>query len=548
LHCGRPLSATVPVFLALACSSGTPGPPERNPSETPPPTPTVSKLGSVDFPVSCNDKAQAAVENGVVLVQHMTFNRAADAFRTALKDDPQCGMAYWGLAMAQIHPLWAGTVTEDQIEQGRAWLDKAEAGTSLTPREQGYVDAVAAFYEGEKPRPERLSAFADGFEKLSAANPDDLEALAFYAVALLSTASPDDKTFAIQEKAGAIAQGILDKVPNHPGGHHYLIHAYDNPLLAEKALAVARNYGKIAPDNAHALHMPSHIFTRLGYWPESVEWNLKSAAAALKVPAPGNATSGHYLHAQDYLEYAYLQMAMDDKAAEVRDKTTALRMPIAVNPAVAYSLSCAPARYALERNAWKAASRIEPRIPAGFPWDNFPAWEAPTYFARGIGAARSNDQEAAAAAIERLKQLERKTEPPYWKTQVQIRRVSVEAWTLYAAERKEAALERIAEAARMEAATDKSPMTPGEVLPAQELYGDMLLMEGRPEKAEVQYEAVLARSPNRFRALYGAGMAAEKADLTDEATEYYSRLLEITEGAAAKRPELAHAAEFVGKQ
>lgn len=511
-----------------------------------PAKPSVQPGEVVNFPTSCGESARRLMPKAVTLLHNMAYDRSRAAFSEIARLDPDCAMAYWGMAMTDIHPIWPVPPTNEMFEQGKRWIEKAESMSSeVTDREKAYIDATARYFEGSD-KQDRLARLSKGYAGLAERFPDDLNATAFHALTLLATADPKDKTYRIQKEAGAIARSVLERSPNHPGALHYLIHAYDVPALAPQALEVARRYSKVAPDNAHALHMPSHIFTRLGHWDDSIALNIRSAAAARKYQA-GDTTPSNFLHPTDYLTYAYLQEAKDEKARQEVDIVNALKMPVQVSPATAYALAAEPARYHLERGDWKGASAIEVRHLEGYPWDKVPAWEAITYFARGLGAARSGDVRGARAAVSSLEKLEGEVEDPYWKEQVAIQRTSVEAWAAYESGEKRKGLALMRKAAGTAAETEKSPVTPGAVLPAQELFGDMLLASGRAEEALAQYTAVLERSPNRYRSLYGAGHAAERMGDEARAKEYYTRLLDLTKGSGSDREELAHARDFLGK-
>ncbi|HMB94057.1 MAG TPA: hypothetical protein VKP65_24625, partial [Rhodothermales bacterium] len=319
------------------------------------------QLGSVNLPVSCNEDAQPLLKKGLALLHHMTYDGAAQAFAAATEADPQCGMGYWGEALTFIHPLWSDPPTETNFEKGQSLIDSAKR-LELSEKEMAYLSAVEAYYAAGWSRNEsdNLAQFDQAWQTVYQQYPDDLEAAAFYALAHIATAHPSDKTFARQKQAGAIAEQVLAQAPDHPGAHHYIIHAYDNPPLAAQALDVARHYGEVAPAIPHALHMPTHIFTRLGLWDESIAWNKRSATAALNHPM-GEAISLHYLHALDYLAYAYLQRGEDQKAQAVMDKLMALEGPFLVEVATPYTLAALPARLALERQQWANAAALEPR-------------------------------------------------------------------------------------------------------------------------------------------------------------------------------------------
>lgn len=505
------------------------------------------RIGTVRFPVACNEAASRHVKRGLALMHHMTYEDARAAFAAAIKEDPNCVMGYWGQAMTYIHPLWSDPPSEEDFQKGQALVNKAKALVPKTKREQAYLDAVDAYYAVGKGSDEKenLASFEKAWEKVHQQFPDDLEAACLYALAHMATADPADKTYVKQKRAGAIAEKVLTQEPDHPGAHHYTIHAYDYPELAEKALPVARSYGKIAPEIPHALHMPTHIFTRLGYWEESIAMNKRSAAAALKHPVDG-AISLHYLHALDYLAYAYLQRGEDQKAMEVLEQLNELEGPFQVHIVTSYPFSAIPARIALERQEWADAASLEPNIPENYPWGGFSAMEAIMHFARALGAARSDNEIEANKALEKLEDLRKQAAEtsPYWATQIEIQRLSAMAWLKYQEGNKKEALKMMRKAANLEALTEKHPITPGEVLPARELLADMLLDLGRYQEALTEYETSLERSPNRFNSLYGAGRSAELAGDKKKAADYYQKLLETTAD-DTKREQVQQAKRFL---
>ncbi len=514
----------------------------------------AAALGTVHFPVSCTPESSQQMERGLALLHNMMYEDASLAFTTAGEADPECGMAYWGRAMTLIHPLWSEPPSEEKLAEGRALIAEARSRGQKTDREQAYIAALASYYEADAPsgnEAPRLRAFAEGWERARAQFPDDPEVAAFTALAMIATSSPGDKTYARQQQAGAIVEELLERIPDHPGAHHYIIHAYDYPPLAKRALEVARSYGNLAPEVAHPLHMPTHIFTRLGLWQESIDWNTRSAEAAWQIHTR-EVGSLHHLHALDYLAYAYLQQARDQKAHEVLEQLRGVEGEIGAFPGSAYPLAAVPARYAVERQEWRAAANLEARVPSTFAWDRFPQFEAITHFARALGAARSGDPQAGRNALDTLAALGAKlpaTGPgAYWAQQVAIQSKAALAWVLYAEGKQAAAIATMREAAAMEAATEKHPVTPGEVLPASELLGDMLMVVGQPAKALAAYRTALERSPGRFNSLYGAGRAAEESGDRVTATTYYRQLLEITAGADSDRPALRHAKAFVESQ
>ena len=507
-----------------------------------------SKVGSVEFPVSCNDVARPHIDQGLALLHHMTYEDALESFAAASKAQPDCAMSYWGQAMTYIHPLWSDPPSDANFARGRELVSEAKARGDKTARELAYIAAVDAYYAVDRSGPEsrNLIAWNQGWHNVHQQYPDDPEAALFYALSQIATADPGDKAFSQQARAGALAEQILAQHPDHPGAHHYVIHAYDYPPLAEHALAVARQYGNVAPEVPHALHMPSHIFTRLGLWPESISWNTRSAAAARAHSQPG-IISNHYLHAFDYLVYAYLQRAQDQKARAIVEQMKPLKGPFNQQIASPYSLAGGPARMALERQDWIAAMKLEPRVPDGYPWDKAPAMEAITHFARALGAARMADKTVANAALARLEVLRdaaAKTSP-YWAKQVEIQRLAALGWLTFATGDRSGGLEVMQRAAELEASTEKHPVTPGEVLPARELLADMLLDMGRDQDALAAYQAALARSPNRLNSLFGAGRAAERANDKAHATRFYEALLEQTADADTPLKRIEHARQYL---
>ena len=332
---------------------------------------TMDAVGKVDFPISCSSEAQSRFERGLALLHHMMYGQAEEEFVAVAEMDSDCAMAHWGIAMTLFHPLWAPP-SEDELKKGWAAVEQAKVLNAPTERERAYIAVVEAFYRGWETvdHPTRLTAWEAAQEKVHKANPDDIDAAAFYALAHISTAPKADKTFTHQKEAGALLEALRTKAPEHPGLFHYIIHAYDNPMLASRALEVARGYDKIAPEVPHALHMPTHIFVRLGLWPEAIDWNVRSAAAA-KRQSVGGVVSLHYIHALDYLMYAYLQQCQDKMAQDVLHKINAVENYPA-SFASAYAIAAAQARYPLERAQWANAAALKVRTHSSFPWDKYP--------------------------------------------------------------------------------------------------------------------------------------------------------------------------------
>jgi tetratricopeptide (TPR) repeat protein len=506
-----------------------------------------SRLGTVMVAGNCVGDAEIQLERGLALLHNMTYEESARAFRAATDEDPDCGMGYWGEAMTIVHPLWSDPPSEEDYQRGVRLVATAREKAS-TEHEMAYVDALAGYFDAGRTGSEgpNLAAMEEGWRKFHEAYPEDPEGGAFYALAQLSTVDPSDKTYSKQRQAGALAEQVLARVPDHPGAHHYIIHAYDNPELSSGAVDVARSYSGVAPEVPHALHMPTHTFTRLGLWQESIDWNRRSADAALKHPV-GEAKSLHYFHALDYLAYAYLQGAEDERAEAVLAELEAVEPPYQPHLASAYTFAAIPARMALERQLWEEAADLEPRSPADYPWDTAASSEAITYFARALGAARSGRFEQARADLEVLDGLHRMVAEtsPYWGTQVEVQRLSARAWLHFEEGDREGGLRAMIEATDLEASTEKHPVTPGEVLPARELLADMYMELGRYPEALAAYEAALDRSPNRFNSLYGAGMAAAKVGEMTKASDYFDALLEVSERSDTDRPRLVEVRGFV---
>ncbi len=509
-----------------------------------------SALGSVRFPTSCTADAQPLLERGLALLHHMNYIKARNTFLQATDIDAECAIAYWGAAMTHVHPLWPDTILPEAQVSGQELLNKAADAKHTSDRELAYINALQGYYrENNRSEIERLRAFEDGWAVAHESNPQDVEASLFYALALTSTAAPSDKTFANQKMAGAIAENVKAEIPQHPGAHHYIIHAYDNPVLAENALETARHYDEVAPENTHALHMTSHIFTRRGLWPESIIYNRRAANAALD-RTPTGEVSIHYLHALDYLAYAFLQQANDAEASEVLNELAALEAPFQNHAANAYAFAAIPVRLGLDRRDWKLASQSTPRSPDTIQWEHYPHLVAIPEFARALGSAKRGDFATAEEAISELVVLEEQAEAMNsaypWGLQVAIQKTTAEAWLAFGQGDQDKALNLMSQAAEMEASTDKNPVTPAEVLPARELYADMLLETGNYADARAEYEATLDRSPNRFYSLYGAGRAAELDDDMETAAKYYQQLLENCPDPSGDRPQLDHARDFLG--
>ena len=505
------------------------------------------KLGTVHFETSCSLVTRADFDRAVALLHSFEYRPAMESFTKVLAADPSCAVAHWGIALCHWGNPFAGIKTGPLLERGREAAQKGLAAGTPTPREKAYIAAVGELYKDAAtvPHRDRTLAYARAMEAVQRDNPNDIEARIFYALAVNQTAPATDKTYEAQLRAANILEPLWKQYPDHPGLPHYIIHAYDHPPLAAKALDAARRYAKIAPSAPHALHMPSHTFTRVGYWKESVDTNIASEQTALKQNVIGEA-----LHAMDYQAYAYLQMAQDRQARAVLERMPGVVAKLDVTamggaaPPVAgiYARNAIAARYALERGAWveAAALQIQPT--------QFPFADAVTHFARALGAARMGNAAAAAPDIARLAALRdamAAAKDAYWTEQLDIQRQVATAWITFAEGRKDEGLRMMRAAADAEDATDKSAISPGPIAPARELLGEMLLEAGKPKDALVAFAATMQKEPNRFRGAYGAARAAAATGDRATAVKHYRQVLDIAKEADAERPELQQARAYV---
>src|SRR5256885_6836294 len=521
------------------------------------------RLGKGHFATSCAPAAAEEVDHAIALPHPFEFADAIAGFKKVLDSDPSCGIAQWGIAMATWGNPFAGLRAPKVLQDGLVAAEKAQSIGAKTDRERAYIAAVALLYKDAAALDHRARtlAYEKAMAELSAKYPDDREAAAFYALAVDQTAPPTDKTYANQLKAAAILERLYKVEPDHPGVPHYLIHSYDVPALAPRALPYARKYANLAPDAPHALHMPAHTFTRVGSWQESIETNIRSHDVSMQ-----RHDVGEGLHAWDYEMYAYLQTAQDAAAKKILDGVTEIvdrpspvaevrpgnaaapAMPgmpgMAASPAGGWAAAAIPARWAIERGAWSEAAALTAR-PSPQPFV-----EAITRFARALGAARSGKPDLAKAEIEQLIALREKevqAKDAYWATQLDIQRQAAQGWAFWAEGRKEDALRTLTAAAALEDTTDKSAITPGPIAPAHELLGEMLLEANQPAAALKEFETNLKREPNRFRSVYGAGRAAESAGDRAKARSYYGQLVKICErGDRNARTDLEHARQYVG--
>jgi tetratricopeptide (TPR) repeat protein len=472
-------------------------------------------LGHVSFPTSCGAQAQPIFERGVALMHSFWYEEASRTFREAQAADTACAMAYWGIASSYLHPLWAPTPPAD-LAVGAAAVARARALSTSTPRERDYVEAIGAYYDqyATVPHGQRLRRWSQAMARLHQSHPEDSEAAIIYALTLVAVGQivPHDSALALDRAAGEILEPLFARQPNHPGLAHYLIHAYDSPALAAEAANAATRYARIAPSVPHALHMPSHIYTRLGQWDKSIASNTSSARAAREYEVAQHLPGvwDQRLHAMDYLVYAYLQEGRDAAARRIVDEAGGITSYVPEHGGTSeYALAAIPARYALERGQWREASRLVVHP------DFDPGSAAVTRFARAVGAARAGDTEAARQDLAALIAIDSDLTAravPKWMGMVHAQRLAAEAWLVKASGDTAAAVRLATQAADLEDVTDKSPVTPGAILPARELLGDMLLELGRPAAARAAYDSSLALQPGRKRSLSGRQVATRRSE------------------------------------
>ena len=513
----------------------------------------AERLGTVRFETSCAAAVHPRFDRAVALLHSFHLDAAVGGFTEVAAADPSCGMAQWGVAMAWLGNPLAAPPSARGLQEGGAAVGRARAAGAKTQRERDYIDAVAIFYKDADTVPHRTRALAyeKAMEQIVAGYPQDREAAVFYALALNITLDPNDKTYANQLKAAAILEKVFAEQPNHPGVAHYLIHSYDFPPIAAKGLPAAKRYASIAPSAPHALHMPSHIFTRVDDWPESIRTNRASAKAAAETLAAGGSQTGlrsyEGLHAYDYMMYGYLQLARDREARALVDEVTSTRKLNVDHFAGAFALAAIPARFALERGQWAEAAQLTPR-PADLAWSKFPQAESIVWFARGLGAARSGDPARARQDLARLEALRdgmTAAKSLYWAHQSEVQRLAVAAWIARAEKRDDEALALMRASADAEDETEKHPVTPGPIKPARELLAEMLIELGQPASALQEVEASQRVEPNRFQGLYVAATAAALAGETGKARAYYAKLVDLGKEADPSRPELEQARRFV---
>lgn len=510
----------------------------------------TQQLGTLKFAIDAPASIQSSFMLGLKLLHSFEYDEAEKVFAGIIDQYPTCAMAYWGVAMSNFHPLWAPP-SKAELQKGSAAITLARGMKPISPRESSYIEAIAAFYDNweQTDHKTRCLRFEKAMEDLHTKDSSDMEATVLYALALDAAANPSDKSFQKQKKAGEILQSLAPGAPDHPGIAHYLIHSYDVPELAALALPAARKYASIAPSSAHALHMPSHIFTRLGLWDEAIQSNIASVASA-QCYAQQNGIK-HWdeeLHGLDYLTYAYLQKGDSHNAKKQLDYLLSIKETSPANFKVTYAFAAIPARYYLENRQWTEAATLSFPV-ANFSWDNNLWQKAIIHFARVMGAVHSGQSRISAKELEELKRIRDTLAAQgdtYKEQQVNIQLTTGEAWSLLKSGKKQEALQRMQLAAKLEDSTEKHPVTPAEVLPAKELLGDML-MELKDYPAALQaYEQNLKRHPNRFNALLGAAQAASKAGNPSKAIAYYQQLIKVSDP-NSPRPELQMAKKILEK-
>ena len=519
---------------------------------------TSEKIGRANFKISCSPHSQMQFNRAVAWLHSFEYEEAEKLFTAIAADEPQCAMAYWGIAMSNYHTIWVAP-TKEELNKGSAAIGKAKAAGARTARERAFIEALEVFFKDAERHDHRTRtlAYSDAMGTVYNSDPSDIEASVFYALTLIAKGMmTDDKTYADQKTAARILNHVLTLEPEHPGVTHYLIHSYDYPALANLALPAARRYAAIAPASAHARHMPSHIFIRLGLWPEAVRSNLDAKAAAKAFAARNGmkAVWDEEFHAMDYLAYAYLQDSDDRRALGVVNELNLMGKADPETFKVAYAYTAIPARYALERRQWKEAARLTlaPDALGGFPWQRFTWAGAHITFARAVGMARTGDTASARKEIETLaavrQQLSANSGNYDWGKQVEIEHGVASAWLAYADGNRQEAIRLMRAAADLDDATDKHPVTPGSILPPREQLGELLLEINDPAAALAEYENSLKSTPNRFQGVYGAARAAERSGDRRKARIYYSKLVELSGKGDTVRPEIVEAKEFLSRQ
>jgi len=514
-------------------------------------SPADKQFGNVSFETSCSGSVKKDFDLAVALLHSFEYDEAEKAFAKVINAEPGCAMAYWGVAMANYHQVWPTLPSDAELEKGDKAGKIAKSLPGKSDRESAFINAIAVFYHNWKQKDHRTRSmeFMQAMGQVYTRYPDDKEAAIFYSLSLVGAADPSDKTYANQRKAGKILTDLYAKAPDHPGIVHYIIHAYDYPELASLALPAARRYASVAPSSAHAQHMPSHIFTRLGLWDESIQSDLASTESA-KCYAENAGIKGHWdeeLHGMDYLAYAYLQKADNQHARQQYEYLKTIQEVYPVNFKVAYSFAAIPARYFVENKMWKDAAGMT-LIPSNFPWQKFPWQKAIFHFGKLLGDVHTHNLTGATAELDSMRvkhAILEKQKDDYKANQVMIQLKAGEAWIVFEKGNRDEGLKLMSDAAEMEDKTEKSPVTPGELIPARELMADMLMASGKFGDALNAYEADLRTHPNRFNALYGAAKASEKSGDNIKAKYYCQQLAKVIEPSGEIRPEIVAVRQYL---
>jgi tetratricopeptide (TPR) repeat protein len=507
-------------------------------------------LGTVDFRVSCAEETQPDFDRALGFLHHMMYVEAQTAFERIVENDPECAMAYWGVATTLFQPLWGTRPSAEELDRGWSLIEEAKSLDPATERERNLVEATEAFFRDPQTAEfrTRIDRWAQGMEDAYRVHPEDHDTAALYALSRLALAqvAPAENRGPLHDEAEAVLREIYEEVPTHPGAVHYTIHATDADGRAGKSLDIVETYGEIAPEVPHALHMPSHIYVRLGDWPEVIDWNRRSAEAALKYPA-GDAVSHHFPHATDYILYAYLQQGKDDQALDIIEETFS-KDDFQRSFISAFHVAAMPARYAVERREWSEAAELEPRSPDYLPWDQAVWAEGMTWLARGLGSIHTGDLGGAREAEERLAELRDSAQAAgdqHFATYIEIDRLILAGWIARAQNDPDEAVSLIRRAGELEGTVDKHPVTPGALLPPREALGDLYMDLDRPAEALEAYQESERIWPNRYNTILGAARAAKAAGDEESAKAQYERLMEFAGG--SQRPGVAEAKSYLGE-
>lgn len=546
----RTVALTISLLITLQLACERPERVEEPVAEKPAVEPVdlaaeIGDIGVVHLQTSCNEEAQGNFEIGLGLLHHMWYERARQGFEQAIWADPECAMAYWGLAMTYYTPLWYPP-TDEAVRTGTRAVERAQQ-LEATEREQAFIDAVAALYEDydRANHLEHAEAFRDGWRQAHERDPEDIEAASFYALSILATAPVVTEDYEEQRQAGQLMEWVLEQEPRHPAGHHYLLHAYDFPPLAEEAEEVARAYADIAPAVPHALHMPAHIFVRLGQWEDVVAWDTRAAEVAEEHRVNGY-TSMHFYHSLDYLAHAYLQQGLDDQAQQTRQWFKRHDNPEPLL-GTAYPAVAIPARIAVEQRNWEAAAELQPLHADQFPWERWPVAQVVHHTVRAMGAVHTGDLEAGEAEFRRvheLNELVAAEDDPHWAPHARAYRDLVEAHLIWARGETEQAITRMEEVAEFQDSFDKHPTMPGRIFEAGEYLGRMLYADGQYTRALRAFEHALEMTPDRYHLVFGAAISAREAEQPQVAARYFSELLQLADPDRVDRPEVEEARQF----